>query len=110
MSPGNPCRHCVSGGCAIYAERPREPCRSFECEWVRPDSGLAAGLRPDRCGAIVLRDREFHGWKVLIATPTDWKIPRETLRLLMHHARERNTPLIYIENFHSGGVYSHFSR
>jgi hypothetical protein len=71
---------------------------------------LAGSLRPDRCGAIVLGDRDFHGWKVIIATPTGWKIPRETLRQLMHYARERNTPLIWIENFHKNGSYTHFSR
>ena len=78
---------------------------------MRSGSGLPNGLRPDRSGAIVLPDRDFHGWTVLIATPTGWKIPRETLRQLMHYAREQNTPLIWIENFHDeNGSYTHFSR
>lgn len=67
-------------------------------------------MSPDRCGAIVLSDREFHGWKVLIATPTGWKIPQKTLERLMQYARERATPLIWIENFQRAGKYTHFSR
>ena len=110
MSPGKPCRHCESGGCAIYETRPQNPCRSFECEWVRAGSELAEELRPDRCGAIVLHDRKFHGWTVLIATPTGWKIPPVTLRRLKDYAHRQNTPLIYIENFHRDGRYTHFSR
>ena len=67
-------------------------------------------MRPDRCGAIVLSDREFHGWKVLMATPTGWKIPQKTLEQLMQYARNRKTPLIWIENIQKDGTYSHFSR
>lgn len=110
MSPGKPCQHRCDDGCAIYRDRPQDPCRSFQCEWVRRAGGLPAGLRPDLCGAIVLSGREFHGWKVIIATPTAWKIPRETLRQVMQYARSRNLPLIWIENFHAGGRYTHFSR
>jgi hypothetical protein len=58
----------------------------------------------------VLPDRDFHGWTVMTATPTGWKIPRVTLRQIMQYARERTTPLIYIENFHREGIYTHFSR
>lgn len=57
-----------------------------------------------------MSDRNFHGWNVIVATPTGWKIPREALRAIMKYARESDTPLIYIENFHQKGVYTHFSR
>ena len=110
MSPWRPCQHCTGKGCAIYAQRPQDPCRSFSCAWVRTGSELDDALRPDLCGAILLEDRSFQGWKVMIATPTGWKIPDDTLQALMQYARAKQTPLIYIENLHSNGVYSHFKR
>lgn len=110
MAPGKPCRHLGSQGCTIYADRPQKPCRTFQCAWLRRGSPLPDDLRPDRCGAIVLADRDYLGWKVWIATPTGWKIPKNTLRKLMRLAREQSMPLIYIENFHENGEYTHFSR
>lgn len=57
-----------------------------------------------------MSDRDFQGWKVILATPTGWVIPRETLRIIMKYARKQDTPLIYIENYHQKGRYTHFSR
>jgi hypothetical protein len=45
------CPHCEIGrGCTIYAERP-QPCRDFECLWLR-GSGSEA-MRPDRCKVVL---------------------------------------------------------
>jgi len=74
------------------------------------NSDLHESMRPDLCGAIVLSGRKYKGWKVLIATPTAWKIPDGTLEILMTYAKNQATPLIYIENFHTNGEYAHFSR
>lgn len=110
MSPGHPCRHCTAQGCAIYPTRPRKPCRTFECGWLTRDSTLAEDLRPDRCGAIVLLGRKFQGWDVIMATPTGWTIPGQTLERLMDYARRQSLPLVWIENLHNNGVYTHFKR
>lgn len=110
MSPGNPCQHCSGKGCEIYSKRPEDPCRSFECAWVQNGSEMDEALRPDLCGAILLENRTFQGWNVMIATPTGWKIPVKTLQALMQYARAKQTPLIYIENLHTNGVYTHFKR
>ena len=110
MAPGKPCVHCAAKGCAIYATRPEDPCRRFECAWLRSGSRLRDRMRPDRCGAIVLPGRRFKGWDVIMATPTGWTIPPDTLEWLMAHAREQSLPLVWIENLHTNGVYTHFSR
>ena len=110
MSIGHPCRHCTPAGCGIYARRPRKPCRTFECGWLRRDSPLPLELRPDRCGAIVLLGRKFQDWDVIMATPTGWVIPAETLESLMLVSRQQSLPLVWIENLHDNGVYTHFKR
>lgn len=110
MTIGHPCKHCSNGGCDIYDKRPVDPCRTFRCAWVEEGSALCKTLRPDRCGAILLNNRKFKQWDVLIATPTGWKIPDRTLQEIMDFAFQQNMPLIYIENLHKNGVYTHFSR
>jgi hypothetical protein len=67
-------------------------------------------MRPDRCGAIVMSGRRFQGWDVIIATPTGWVIPPATLERLRQYARQQLTPLVYIENLHQKGLYTHFKR
>ncbi|MDX1460139.1 MAG: hypothetical protein R3348_03710 [Xanthomonadales bacterium] len=110
MSFGKPCQYCSDSGCAIYEFRPRDPCRRFECAWVEHGSDLADSLRPDLCGAIVVTGRKFRGWEVIMATPTGWSIPDETLQQLIDWARLRNQPLVWIENIQEHGRYSHFTR
>jgi len=67
-------------------------------------------MRPDQCGAIVMPGRKYKGWSVIMATPTSWVIPEATLVWLMTYSRQQATPLIYIENLHKNGVYTHFKR
>lgn len=67
-------------------------------------------MRPDRSGAIVMPGRKFKGWKVIMATPTGWTIPRKTLDWLMAYARQQAIPLVWVENLHENGVYTHFKR
>jgi len=95
MSPGNPCRHCTAQGCAIYADRPVEPCRNFQCGWLREPTLLPDDMRPDLCGAIILFNRKWNRWNVVKAIPTGEKIPDETMSWLMNYVKETRTPLIF---------------
>ncbi len=47
---GEPCRHLVQIGCAVYDDRP-PVCRRFECGWLGAPN-LPDELRPDRCGVL----------------------------------------------------------
>lgn len=98
MSPGKACRHCTAAGCAIYENRPQEPCRSFVCAWLQPGSPLPEDMRPDRCGAIVVFDKKCLGIDVFVAAPVGARIPEATLRRLMVYAQRIKKPLLYWEN------------
>ncbi|MGB5326953.1 MAG: hypothetical protein WBO58_01905 [Gammaproteobacteria bacterium] len=109
MSPGKPCAHRTDEGCAIHKNRP-QVCKKFECDWLKADSQLPDDMRPDICGAIVMTGRRFQNWRIILATPTGWTIPQQTLERLMAYAKTQSIPLVYIENLHENGVYTHFKR
>lgn len=67
-------------------------------------------MRPDLCGAIVMTGRPFQNWRIYLATPTEWTIARQTPEWLMAQAKAQRTPLVYMENLHEHGVYTHFKR
>lgn len=110
MRAGKPCRHCTVQGCAIYEERPIDPCVNFSCGWLAKDSLLPEEMRPDRCGAIVLFDRPWKQWKVIAAFPCGPRIPRETLERLMACAREHHIPLLFHEHVMVNGEYTDLKR
>ena len=57
MKPGQPCHFRGEGCCTIYETRPQEPCRSFVCGWLVPDSPFPESFRPDRLGVMIVRTR-----------------------------------------------------
>ena len=67
-------------------------------------------MRPDQCGVIVMTGRRYENWRIILATPAGWVIPQDTLEWLMAYAKAQSIPLVYIENLHKNGVYTHFKR
>jgi hypothetical protein len=69
MKPGVPCHFRGSGCCAIYEERPANPCRSFFCAWRLEGNPFPESFRPDRLGVIIVarpwRDRQ--GYELISA-------------------------------------------
>jgi hypothetical protein len=54
---GKPCFFVSAKGCTIYEDRPVEPCKSFECDWLKYDY-LPMWMRPDLSKVIVRRTIE----------------------------------------------------
>jgi hypothetical protein len=105
MSPGKPCEHCTAKGCGIYETRPENPCRSFECGWLQDGSPLPEHLRPDRSGVIVILGRKWRGREIIRALPAGERIPREPMEWLKAFARERQMPLLFLENIFEDGRF-----
>lgn len=54
MYPGKPCFFVSQGiGCNDYEGRPENPCKTFECEWLRSEEYIPEWMKPSECGAIV---------------------------------------------------------
>ncbi len=102
MRPGCACRHLAEGRCSIYAERPENPCRNFDCGWKLQGSPLPDDMRPDQCGAIVILDQDFRRWATIRAVPVGWQIPDQTLRRIKSFAVAQKVALIYHEHEQDG--------
>ena len=105
MKPGKPCKHCTAQGCAIYPERPEQPCVTFKCAWLNQEIAMPDSMRPDRCGAIVMTGRKWRRVNVVMVAPTGPEVPEETLEWLKAHARETKMPLMFRENLMRDGAY-----
>ena len=69
------CAQGGAGGCRIYATRPGV-CREFECEWLTSRK-LAAHMRPDRTGVLLMEDGEADEYRAVCAPsrPHAWRQP-----------------------------------
>jgi len=105
MSPGKPCQHCTVKGCAIYESRPKNPCKTYQCAWLREGSELPDELRPDLCGAVVSLNRKWNGWTVIHAAPTGAEIPPETLEWIKAYAVKLGKPLMFQVNIREDGEF-----
>lgn len=94
--PGKPCPHSTGSGCNDYLNRPVNPCRTFECTWVKEGSYLPEDFRPSDCGALVIDSIfQWQGLTVDLAVPVGREIPQKTLHWLMQYAEKTMRPLVY---------------
>lgn len=109
IAPGKPCVHVSEKGCGIYEKRPDNPCRVFECGWLK-NPEMPDHMRPSECGAIVLLDNIWNGQQIIRAIPIGEKIPGDTLEWLMAYSREQNIPLAFSEHVFKNGKFKHKKR
>ena len=110
VGAGKACPYSCPSGCAIYAERPEDPCRSFICSWLVEGSPLPEWMRPDQSGAIVWLSLPWQGQLVISANPVGRAIPAPTLEWLKQYAQEHRRPLIYYERIVTDGSFSGLKR
>jgi hypothetical protein len=96
---GKACAHCKSEGCAIYPDRPQEPCQSFHCAWRQEGSLLPHAMRPDLSGVIVMTDQlQWQGEDVIVAVATGPRIPARTFHWLFSLAQLTSRQLVAVEH------------
>lgn len=105
LFPGSGCGHICSAGCGIYESRPERPCRSFKCAWLLEPEDFPESMRPDRCGAIPIKDRDWYDWQVLRAFPCGEEVPAETLNWLVEYAKPQQLPVIFYQHRWEGDRY-----
>jgi hypothetical protein len=58
---GHPCHYVCEKGCSIYENRPENPCKTFECEWLR-NNDVPEWMKPDKCKVIIVtREWSYEG-------------------------------------------------
>jgi hypothetical protein len=76
---GKACTHCVTGsGCDIYPDRPKEPCRAFQCFW-RASEIMPMEFKPSEAGIIVVNQVTDDGIEYLALVEAGNKVPAEVL-------------------------------
>jgi len=79
MEPGTPCYLLQIGkGCSDYENRPENPCKGFECEWLRLPDLYPEEMRPDKVGAIFSL-QEVDGVRYLRITEMGKRLDSEVL-------------------------------
>ena len=102
MWAGRACKHRTETGCGIYADRPENPCKIFQCGWLNGTLPEDESFKPNQCGAIVLTDRKQAGWDVWRVVPVGRSVPEATLEKIRTLAGETQQPLVWserLENF-----------
>ena len=97
MRPGKACKHKTSGGCAIYSDRPEDPCKTFRCGWLQSPDLLDEEFRPDRCGAILLTGRPEAGYEVWRLVPIGRVVSEKTLLRFRELTESMRMPLVWNE-------------
>lgn len=49
---GRPCHYLSTGKCAIYKDRPADPCKSYSCQWLTNED-VPGWMKPDEVNAIL---------------------------------------------------------
>jgi len=103
MHPGKTCPNLQGGRCAIYAERPEQPCRNFYCLWVKMPR-LPEGLRPDRCGVIAWVVGEGDD-TALMLSPIGSDVPSALIHCFSELVVPIRMPLIYESRLEKRGGF-----
>ena len=76
---GTPCPILQIGkGCGDYENRPQNPCRGFQCEWLRQPDVYPEEMRPDKI-LTIFSLQEVEGVQYLRLTEAGGKLDAETL-------------------------------
>ncbi len=104
---GKACSHCKSEGCAIYEDRPQNPCQSFHCAWRQEGSLLPHAMRPDLSGVIVMTDKlQWEGEDVIMAVAAGSRIPARTFHWLCSLAQLSARKLVAVEYQPNAGGFN----
>jgi hypothetical protein len=52
--PSNPCHFLCDSKCSIYENRPDDPCKSYNCEWI-VNGEIPGWMKPDQINAIITK-------------------------------------------------------
>jgi hypothetical protein len=93
MYQGRPCHFKKSKGCAIYKNRPKEPCKTYKCEWLK-DVEIPEWLKPSE-SKILLTGREINNIPYLEVVEAGNFMTAEILNWLFQQHIIKNVNIYY---------------
>ncbi len=104
--PGVPCPHSTGKGCDDYENRPANPCDTFSCGWIIPNSPLPEWMKPNNGKVIVIFNKfKWSGIPVNLAVPVGKRIPPRSLEWLKLYSEKNMRPLVYTEQLIENGAF-----
>jgi hypothetical protein len=81
----NPCRYLEVGkGCSIYEKRPKNPCKTYQCLWLK-DPSIPDWVKPNLVNAIV-DDYPMNGFPCIRVNEAGEKLPSDVLSWALEYA------------------------
>ena len=103
MSPGNPCPFVIKEvGCNDYANRPVEPCVTFQCEWRR-NPYFDEWLSPINSQAIFTR-QVIEGISYLALVSAGKPLDAKVLTWGMKHAKDHQVNFSWVIDGHRSWI------
>jgi len=85
---GRPCRFLGEKGCVIHKDRPKDPCKIYNCEWLI-NLNIPEWLKPNRSN-VILDFRKIENILYLEVKEAGAKLSTEVLNwLLMEHLNNK---------------------
>lgn len=96
MYPGKPCFFVeINVGCKIYADRPEQPCKNYECFWKKEEA-VPEHLKPSKTGMIIGITRET-GYKELMLIPAGG-YSEDLVDWLAEYAKQNNLNTYWVKD------------
>lgn len=90
---GKPCHFMTSNGCAIYKDRPEDPCKTYKCEWL-VNNKIPYWMKPDKAN-IIITARKNELFEYLSVEETGSVISAKILNWLILYALSNQINLEY---------------
>lgn len=99
---GRPCHFKCEKGCAIYENRPENPCKTYSCEWLN-NYEIPEWMKPNLCGVIITR-RAWKNGDYLSISEMGKKIDADVLNWIFLYHYTTDVPVRIQVN---GGWYNY---
>lgn len=91
---GKPCHFVVIGkGCSVYAKRPKDPCVSYKCSWIKNDD-IPMWMKPSEINAII-DERVEKGISYLRISEAGSKLDSKVLTWLIQYALSKQINFVW---------------
>lgn len=88
------CHNCIIGnGCAIYEDRPEDPCRTFSCSWL-DDESVPEWMKPELSNVIVY-EKNIENNLAIVFIPAGGTVPLSTFSWFMIWATKKYQNIIW---------------
>ena len=92
--PGCKCHFVTDLGCSIYKKRPKDPCKTFNCEWL-VNEDIPSWMKPNLSNIIITYKTSKLGIKYMNVIECGVKLDSSVLSWLIKYCLNKNINLFY---------------